>query len=216
MLEQETTSMKKTLRVIPLLALASLFTAACGSSAESGASSGSAAVAPAEKGDKKTCADFGGSGEGTFNSQCYVPAPTPFNAKWTGNFEKNTSNEEVATIEVTSKADRTVTWGTVSVWCYDGSGKQLELTPLVGKSKFKRYMRKGSGIFRTVKPGKDKLAPGDTMVIEGPNRAMLPEGLDSCAVEVTSWGWEEGAKLFLSVDRPNVPNMDIRPKEGFK
>ena len=218
-------------KLIPgALAGLALLSFACGgesastASASATASAASSATAkPADPGGtakpaggKKTCADYGGTGDGTFEKPCEVAAPSPFEAKWTGGFEQNSSKEEVMALEVTSKTDHDVTWGVVSVWCYDKAGAQLEFVPMVGTMKFKRWYKTGSGIFRSIKPGKSKLAPGDTLVMDGPNKKTLPEGVDSCAVEVNGWGWEEGDKLYSRLNRPNVANIDIRPKDGFK
>jgi hypothetical protein len=219
--------MKQNHTILLIIGLAAL---GCGNEASTGAagsaSAGASAAAagsgaakpttPAVTGDKDTCAGYGAEGEGTFQKPCNAKAPGPFAAKWTGEVEKGISGDEVMTISIESKAERDVTWGVISTWCYDKDGNQLEFTPIMGTTKIKRYYRTGSGIFRSIKPGKDKLAPGDTLVTEGPPKKMVPEGTDHCAVEVTSWGWEAPKKLYFRADRPKVENLDIRPDAGFE
>lgn len=219
-------------RLFSLLIVVSSLSMSCGSKAEGGSASasphasanGANATNPANAGsnpspskptgEKKTCADYGGKGEGTFEKPCDIPA-SPFEAKWTGKTDKTPFDKEVSLIEITSKADRAVDWGMVSVWCYDASGTQVPFSYPNG-SQPKRWYSTGSGNLRALKNGKDSLAPGQTILMAGPEKSALPPSLDSCVVEVTEWGWEKGDKLYLSVDHSKVPNMDIRPKDGFQ
>lgn len=177
-----------------------------------------ATAAPAAPGGNKTggksCADYGGVGDGTFEKMCMLPKIAT-EAKWTGTFEKSMFGTEEAVIEVKNLTDHALNWATLSVWCYDKDGKLLEFTSLEKSGKpFKRFYRTGSGVLND-KSGKP-VAPGATVRVLGLQKPMLPEGLDTCVAETTAWGWDDkDSKMFFGVDRPPSTNIENRPKAGF-
>ena len=211
----------RTVQLAPTAMIAVLlggFAVGCGETPPASASASSPTApgsAPKVGGTgKKSCADYGGTGDGTFEKMCLVPK-IPNEAKWTGAFEKDPFGKEVGTIEIKNGLDHELTWATISVWCYDGDTPAMfRPTPGGTSTPYQRWYVTGSGVLRD-KSGK-AAAPGATVSIRGPQKDSLPEKYDSCVVETTGWGYEDkGEKMYFMANRPQVSNIDKRPKAGF-
>src|SRR5262245_47698473 len=174
--------------------------------ATTAASTGTAA---AGAGAEKLCADIGGKGPGTFSDPCKVPwanAP-PIAIKDVG--IKDDFGREVRKCELTNNADRDITWGSISSWYYDKSGKLLEATPKGQTTKYKYYNHNGS-TFQIKKGEKKEFACGWSKEDE-PKDATIE-------FEMMGWGFgQDKAPDQLHVSRDSEgKTMDERPAGGFK
>jgi hypothetical protein len=173
---------------------------------------GAGSAAAASKKEKSTCADFGGTGELSFDKPCNLKAPSPVKGKWTGGYVKRSRNsDELPEIEIENGFELEIMWGNVTVYYYDKDGKQLEVTFENGE-KSKAPYTNGSGIFQNLKPGeKKKLAFGAP-------KAQTPAGTESIEVEISAFGYELPDKnpknKYFWVERPTM--WDQRPKGGWK
>jgi hypothetical protein len=175
------------------------------SGATTAAATGTAAAGDAEK----LCADLGGKGPGTFGDPCKIPwaKAAPIAIRDVG--IKKDFDKEVRMCELTNNSDRDLTWGSISSWYYDKSGKVLEVAPKGQTTKYKSYNHNGS-TFQIKKGEKKEFSCGWAKEDE-PKDATIE-------FEMTGWGWGEekaGDQLFVSRDSEGK-TMDERPLGGFK
>ena len=168
-----------------------------------------AATGTAAAGAEKLCADLGGKGLGTFQDTCKIPwaKAAPIAIKDVG--IKKDFDREVRMCELTNNSDRDLTWGSISSWYYDKSGKLLEVAPTGQTTKYKFYNHNGS-TFQIKKGEKKEFACGWAKENE-------PQGA-TIEFEMMGWGWgkdKEPDQLYVSRDGEGK-SMDERPLGGFK
>jgi len=167
--------------------------AGSGAPAMSGApgASGAAATGPG-------CAGIGcGNKKGDFFEPCDCKGKAmtpPLVAKWTGKVD---SFYKRASFSVENTSDKDIHWGSVAVYYYDKSGKQVEVELKDRKEKFKAARSNGSNF--TFKPKEKK------ELSLGWDEKSYPK--DVAKIEVVFDGWcygtydDKASHLCVNVDR---------------
>jgi len=172
--------------------------------APAAAAAESEAPKPAASTVESRCSPLGCSGDGTFLHMCECvekPQTPPLNARWTGQYSNSFKRP---LLEVTNTTDREISWGSVAVYYYDKTDKQLETE--IGGEKLK--VSRDNGVHVALKPKQTE------MIRMGFERDKEPQGID--AIEVVFDGWCFGEfddeKNRLCVSNEKAPEQ--RAKSG--
>jgi hypothetical protein len=180
-----------------------------------------APAAPAKADDKpaapakaKSCADYGGTGTGTFQDMCKLKGPAPFDVVVTADY-KDDFGKERPDIKITNKTDHKVEWVTMAVYYYDKDGKLLHQKTDDGGDMGVADQASGGGIVEA--------DAGETIDIGlGPKKGNEPEGAVKKEAEILAWGWngpegnDKGGMFFSA--HAEQPDLDVekRPMGGWK
>ncbi len=163
-----------------------------------------AAAKPTEGGGK-SCSDLGGTAEG---DNCVLEPTTaaPFEATFTGKYEgTSTRPEPGAVFKVTNNFGAPVRISNASLYAYDKTGNQVEIT--AGGEKLKYAQDSKMSLI--------ELAAGETKeFVHSVGKESLPADVDALQLEFTAWQTQDGKAKF---ERRLATGMDaVRPKDGWK
>jgi hypothetical protein len=164
-------------------------------------------TAPAAPAKAKSCAEYGGTGKGSFDDMCKLKGVSPIEAVVTSDYKDDfgTSRRDV---KLTNKMDHDVTFGSISMYYYDKDGKALTLKADDGHD-IGTSMEGSSADLLTV-------SAGQTADISfGVKKELEPAGTAKVEVEVTAWGWNgpdghpDGGMFF-------TPHAEMGDLDGSK
>jgi hypothetical protein len=172
--------------------------------AAEGTAPGTAAPAVATK----SCADLGGTPDSSRPDTCMLKAttPAPFEATFTGKYDTTSTRPEPgALFKVTNKFGSPVRISNASLYAYDKTGKQVEITGAGGKSKYAQDS----------KMSLIELNAGETKdFVHSVRKEMLPPDVDALQLEFTAWETQDGKAKF--VRNLETGQDEVRPKDGWK
>jgi hypothetical protein len=152
----------------------------------------------------KSCADWGGAGDGTsLVAPCKLKGRAPITVAWTGKFNEH----GVPLFTVTNTLDHETSWGELDAWYYDKSGKIIEWSGGNG-GKFKRYLEQGGDVVSLKAHETKEMAFG----VDKQHAPANPHAIEG---EVISWGWETDPKMYFFA-HDGVNDLDARPQGGWK
>ena len=164
-------------------------------------------AAPAAAG--KSCADLGGTPDSSRPDTCTMKVTTaaPFEATFTGKYDTTSMQPEPgALFKVTNKFGAPVRISNASLYAYDKTGKQVEITGSDGsKSKYAQDS----------KMSLIELDAGQTKdFVHSVRKEMLPPDVDAIQLEFTAWETQDGKAKF--VRNIETGQDEVRPKDGWK
>jgi hypothetical protein len=148
----------------------------------------------------KTCAEYGGTGDGTWEKQCQLTGSGPFEVVATDELMEDHFGGKVRAMKVTNKGDRDVDLLTYEVYYYDKEGQRLGKPATTG----------GNG-------GNVAPAGKTTLLPLGKPKTEEPSGVSKIEAEILFWVVGEGKAQMFFQGYSNKLNseLDARPMGGW-